>query len=166
MLTDEQIRELIAVPKSIAALVPRNGFRVEDRHRRCELELSSDSGGFRKFDVFIRQNIRFAGNFSIGLRCQVGDTNRTITVTLARYNGPHGETARSQDGHYALPHIHYITEAEIARGHQQPQEKLRTATDRYTTFVEALHAFFADISVSKYLDYFPELRQGRLFNEH
>ncbi len=95
-----------------------------------------------EFNVFVRQNIRFAGNFSIGLRYQANRGN-LATITLVRYNGPHGETSRSPDGHYALPHIHYITEEEIARGHMQPQENHRELTYRYSSFTEALRSHHA-----------------------
>ena len=162
MLTDEQIQELIVVPKQIVGRSPAVDYREENGHRRCDLDML-DEDGYREFRVFVRQNVRFIRNFSIGLRYEAHEGNLT-TITLARYNGPHGETSRSQDGHYALSHIHYITEVEIARGHVQPQEKERNPTTRYGIFEEALRAFFEDTSTSNYIDYFPELSQGRLFN--
>lgn len=164
MLTDEQIRELIVVPKTIVSRSPPKGYKEENRNNRCDLDME-DEHGHRKFKVFARQNIRFVSNFSIGLRYEASEANLTA-ITLARYNGPHGETSRAQDGHYALPHIHYITATEIARGHLQPQEKLRQSTTRYHTFEEALRAFFEDTRTSNYIDHFPELIQGQLFNEH
>ena len=85
------------------------------------------------------------------------------SVTLVRYNGPHGETSRSQDGHYAKPHIHRITAQEIESGSIQPQESHRENTDRYNTLEEALSIFFFDVGVINYSDYFPELLQRSLF---
>ena len=164
MLTDEQIQELIAVPKQIVGRSPKEDYREENGSMRCDLVMLEEDG-CRKFRAFARQNIRFSGNFSIGLRYETHNGGLTY-ITLARYNGPHGETSRAQDGHYALPHIHYITEAEIMRGHIQPQEKLRHLTDKYHTFNEALRAFFEDTRTLNYLDHFPELTQGRLFDEH
>ena len=161
MLTDEQIKDLIAVPKRI---VNRSPYRLGDNDRRCELELVSEEDGYPAFRAFVRQHVRFFRNFSIGLRCEAREGKLT-TITLARYNGPHGETSRSQDGHYALPHIHYITESEIARGHSSPQETHRDVTARYSNFEEALRTFFEDTSTMNYVDYFPELGQGRLFDE-
>lgn len=115
-----------------------------------------------EFTVFTRQNIVFIENFSIGLRYQTNDP-KLGTVTLVRYNGPHGEYSRHPDGHHAVPHIHRITATEIASGSTQPQERDREITDRYSTFETALVVFFADIGAINYGEYFPELLQGRLF---
>ena len=162
MLTDDQIQELIEVPKQIVVRSPANGYREDNGNWRCDLDMF-DEDGYREFRVFVRQNMRFMRNFSIGLRYEAHEGNLT-TITLARYNGPHGETSRSEDGHYALSHIHYLTEDEISHGHFQPQEKMRTLTTRYASFEEALRAFFEDTSTLNYIDYFPELRQRRLFD--
>lgn len=159
-MTDEQIQELIAVPKRIIGRSPAVDYREENGNRRCDLDMLDEDGN-REFRVFVRQNVRFIRNFSIGLRYEAHEGNLTA-ITLARYNGPHGETSRAQDGHYASPHIHYITEAEIARGHIQPQEKFRQPTDRYDALEEALRVFFKDTQTLNYIDFFPGLRQGRL----
>ena len=115
------------------------------------------------FVVFIRQNNRFIENFTIGLRYHTGD--KTLgTITLLRYNGPHGESRPQTDGHYAKPHIHRVTEAEIASGSRQPQERHREITDRYSTFEEALYVFFDEIAITNLVEYFPDALQMRLLN--
>ena len=96
---------------------------------------------------------------------QTGD-KRLGTITLVRYNGPHGEINRHADGHYNKPHIHRITAAEIASGSTEPQESHREITTRYGTFEQALLVFFDDIAAPDSGQYFPELLQGRLFNGH
>ena len=162
MLTDRQIRELIARPKAIVKKEPVRGYKEENHHRRCDLELETMPSSDDEFTVFTRQNIVFIENFSIGLRYQTNDP-KLGTVTLVRYNGPHGEYSLHLDGHYAVPHIHRITATEIASGSTQPQERDREITDRYSTFENALVVFFADIGATNYGEYFPELLQGRLF---
>ena len=162
MLTDRQIRELIARPKVIVKKEPVRGYKEENHHRRCDLELETTPSRDDEFTVFTRQNIVFIENFSIGLRYQTNDP-KLGTVTLVRYNGPHGEYSRHPDGHFAVPHIHRITATEIASGSTQPQERDREITDRYSTFENALVVFFADIGATNYGEYFPELLQGRLF---
>lgn len=118
-----------------------------------------------EFTVFIRQNDKFIENFSIGLRHKTKD--RTLgTITLLRYNGPHGESSRGPGGHFGRPHIHRVTARELVEGNREPQERHRDMTDRYSTFEEALSVFFRDIAASNYLDYFRELRQLELFNGH
>ena len=165
MLTDHEIESLVRLPKNIVSKTPAVGYRNENLHRRCELELTASSSPITEFTVFIRQNDKFIENFSIGLRYRTKD--RTLgTITLVRYNGPHGETSRGPGGHFGRPHIHRVTARELAEGNREPQERHRDMTDRYSTFEEALSVFFRDITASNYLDYFGELRQLELFNGH
>ena len=161
ILTDNEILELIACRKSIGKKEPVRGYKEEYGHRRCDLGLESIDDEDR-FTVFIRQCLKFSENFSVGLRYHTND--RTLgTITLARYNGPHGETSMQPDGHFAASHIHRITEVEIASGSSQPQEKHREITARYSTLNQALPVFFVDTGVTNYLEYFPDVVQGRLF---
>ena len=165
MLTDQEIVNLISIPKKIVAKEPSaaGAYRQRDRDRRCDLDLQAASDDTKKFSVFIRQSDKLIENFSIGLRYQTGD-NDLRTITLCRYNGPHGETSHDADGHYAKPHIHRITASEVESGSTQPQERHREITDRYKTYEQALRTFFADIQATNCKNYFPELFQRRLFN--
>ena len=163
MLTDNRIVALIAEPKRILSKSPVNGYREENHHNRCDLELESEPDGERKYAVFVRQNQHFIENYSIGLRQLTGDPSMG-PIILVRYNGPHGEYSTQQDGHYATAHTHRLTEEELAAGSTQPQEKHREPTDRYGTFDEALHVFLNDIGVTNSTDYFPHLQQRRLFD--
>jgi hypothetical protein len=165
MLTDQDIQKLIELPKAIVARVPSKGFKEDRGYKRCDLDLLAETDPSTRFAVFIRQNTNFVENFSIGLRYRTDDRSLG-TVTLVRYNGPHGEISRDLDGHYAKPHIHRITADEIASGSVQPQESHREITNRYSTYEQALMVFFDDIAISNRGDYFPELLQGRLFNGH
>lgn len=159
-MTDQEIRDLIACPKTITSRQPARGYRAENRQNRCDLDLRADNDG-RTFKVFIRQSTEFIENFSIGLRFQT-DSRLLGIITLARYNGPHGESSRAPDGHYAQSHIHLISARELASGSAQPQEKDREITTRYGTFEQALVVFFADVGITNTDEYFPELRQRRL----
>ena len=161
-MTDQEIHNLIARPKTIVSRQPARGYRTENRQNRCDLDLQAD-GSDGAFKAFIRQNTDFIENFSVGLRFQTGSRLLGL-ITLARYNGPHGEVSRAPDGHYAQPHIHRITERELASGSVQPQENDREITNRYRTFEEALREFFADTGVTNADEYFPGLWQGRLFD--
>ena len=164
MLTDHEIEDLIAVPKAIVSKTPTIGYREVSGSNRCDLDLQADSVSDVKFRVFIRQSVRYIENFTVGL--QYRNDRRYGDITLLRYNGPHGETSRDEDGHYALPHIHRITAAELALGSTQPRETRREITARYGTLEDALIVFFDDTAVSNYDAYFPELRQGRLLDEY
>ena len=165
MLSDLEIQNLIGLPKMIGAKSPNKGYKEENGHERCDLDLEATSTSGAKFTAFIRRHNKFIENFSIGLRYQTDDRSLG-TITLVRYNGAHGEVSRQPDGHYAKPHIHRMTAAEIVSGNTQPQEGEREVTDRYSTYEQALTVFFIDSGVANYEVYFPGLLQGRLFNGH
>ena len=162
MMTNQDIQAPIRWPKAIVDKSPGRDYREEYGQRRCDLNLQAADDSGLTFSVFVRRSIRLPGNFSIGLRYPVNEGKLT-TITLTRYNGPHGETDRSADGHYALPHIHYITEEEIEAGHSQPQESHRELTNSYATFEEAMLVFFQDTATGNYARFFPELREPRMF---
>lgn len=162
-----RIHELIAVPKTILEKSPNSGYREENGSRRCDLKLQSHGeGNDGIFTVFIRQNLKFIENFSIGLcykKVDLGISN----VNLVRYNGPYGERSSAPDGHYAKPHIHRISETDLASGSTQPQEHNRVITDRYITLEQAIPLFFEDIGVSNYSQYFDFTQlQLEFTNEH
>ena len=162
MLTDQEIQALLVMPKAITHKQPATGYRDERFHRRCNLELTGADG--EHFEVFVRQHSMFIENYSIGLRYQTNEPP-IGTVILIRYNGAHGEESRQPDGHFAVPHIHRITEAELLSGSRQPQESHRAMTDRYSTFDEALQVFFSDMNVENAKDYFPIEWQPPLFDD-
>lgn len=161
MLTDDDIRNLISLPKTIERKTPVNGYDEKDGNKRCDLRLRAKSENGESFSVFVRQNIKFIENFSIGLRYFTGDSS-VGSITLVRYNGPHGEYSRHPDGHFAAPHIHRISWEEMDSGSYEPQERHREITDRYETFEQALSVFFADIAADGFESHFPNLDQKRL----
>ena len=159
-LTDRGIQHLISLPKEVTRRDPASGYRQEGRQRRCELDLQSLDDEALLFKVFVRQNTEFIENFSLGLRCRTRHTG-IGTITLIRYNGPHGETGLQPDGHFARPHIHRISWKEITSGSSQPQERLIEPTNRYGTFDQALVVFLGDIGVTNADLFFPDLQQLR-----
>ena len=164
-MTDNDIAGLIYLPKTIETKSPAAGYREVHGQRRCDLDLRATSEDGPSFSVFVRQNLMFSENYSIGLRYFTGD-RRLGSLTLVRYNGPHGEYSRHPDGHFAKPHIHRITEDEIASGSSEPQEQNREITNKYSTFDQALFIFFSDIAAVNFERHFPNLSQLRLFHGH
>ena len=164
LLTNQNIHDLIRLPKAISSKTPAKGYREEQGSRRCELDLAPLDDFGCVFPVFIRQNLKFTENFSIGLRYS-HEHQKSIPLTLVRYNGPHGESSRTADGHYAKPHIHLLTADEIAKGHSQPQERHREITNQYSTLEEALRVFFHDTRIQNYEEFFPGILQTRMFGE-
>ena len=107
MLTQQRIQELIKLPKTIVRRRPSHGYREEESgSRRCDLDLRSHGQDDGTFAVFIRQNLQFAENFSIGLRYRADLPLGAIT--LLRYNGPHGESSRAPA----------IVQMRLSYGHQ------------------------------------------------
>ena len=164
MLTNNQIAALVSAPKRITDRKPTVGYRIDRGNQRCDLELESVSDPKQRFAVFVRQNLEFVENFSVGLMFH-SDHPRLKTFQLIRYNGPHGESSFDDDGHYSHPHIHYMREVELSRGHSRPEPRLRELTNRFATFEQALICFFTDTSVEDYLHYFPNLAQGKMLDE-
>ncbi len=124
VLTDDDIARLIGLPKIVVNQTPSTGYSEVDNYRRRNLDLRAESDPSQRFSVFIRQNMTFIENYTIGLQYPTS-YRITGTITLVRYNGPHGEEAMSPDGHFARPHIHYLTAQELAEGYLQPREKRR-----------------------------------------
>ena len=163
-MTQQLIQELIRLPKTIVGKRPNAGYREERGSRHCDLDLRPCGQDEGTFAIFVRQHIRFVENFSLGLRYRGGDFPSGIT--LVRYNGAHGESSRNPDGHYAKPHIHRMTEQEIASGSTRPQERDRTVTHKYIRLADALLVFFKDVGVSNYRAYFPDILQPELSYGH
>lgn len=164
-MTEQEIQNLLDIPKTIGEKTPARGYKEENNQKRCDLELETNSLDNEKFSVFIRRHNTYIENFSIGLRYHSSGKALKV-ITLVRYNGAHGESSLHPDGHYALPHIHRITAQELASGSSHPQERHREITNRYSTFEQALRIFFEDVGVTNYAEFFPEALQPRLFDEH
>ena len=90
MLTQQRIQELIRLPKTIVRRRPSSGYREESGSRRCDLDLRSHGQDDGTFAVFIRQNLQFAENFSIGLRYRADLPLGAITL-IALQRAARGE---------------------------------------------------------------------------
>ena len=158
-MKDKEIQDLIDISKQIHKREPKNIYKTERNHKRCDLILSGGQSSNIRFDVFIRQNQTFIENFSIGLSCKIPDLSSS--VQLIRYNGPHD--SRDNIEHHLKPHIHRITQEEIQSGNLKYPTKNIQITDKYNMFEEGLRTFLIDMKVTNWQEYFPELEQGRLF---
>ena len=57
ILTDDDIRSLIHLPKMIESRSPAVGYREANGQRRCDLEMQAASNDGVSFSVFVRQNV-------------------------------------------------------------------------------------------------------------
>jgi len=136
ILSNEQIEMLISMPKKVTK-APRKLPLDEFGHSRNDFELQS-TDKVNHFRVFMRQNLDFQENFSIGLNLLGTDGSDT---PLLRCNGPYGahiELSASLPPHFTY-HIHIATADSLENGTQP--EIHAEETSAYGTFDDAL-AFF------------------------
>jgi len=146
---DQEIQELICCPKTVHE-PPRKTMKEERGHLRNEMIVRSADEKF-KFRVFMRINQKFNENFSIGLDYFPDDEPGSIT--LLRYNGPHGEHISFP--HHVLYHIHK-TNAECVNTGLKPERNI-IAADNYASFQEALRQFLKDINLTDAAKHFPSV---------
>lgn len=129
---------MISCPKEISE-APKREMKLDGAHLRNGAKMTALNETKGEFTVFLRQNVDFPENFSIGLTYSPHDGRDTIT--LIRCNGKHGDFNESFDPehpHWDF-HIHHATEAAIEAGHAP--EKFAKKTTEYASFEEAIQVF-------------------------
>lgn len=104
--TDEEIQELIVMPKRITVR-PNKQMQLVYKHFKNNMKLESTDGQFN-FSVFMRKNEAFHENFSIGLVYHSKVDAKELH--LLRINGPHGPHALFE--HHDRCHIHYCKRSQ------------------------------------------------------
>jgi hypothetical protein len=159
-LTGNQIEELITCSKRVAT-APARSFKEENRHRRKDMGLEATLDPKGVFEVFIRQSLEFAEDFSLGLVYHSLDGKR---MTLIRYNGQHEQTNNPLD--QAKPHFQYHVHTATADNLNNGRYDKHPAapTPEYASFEEATGAFLARIGLeqSDVAEYFPNLSEQLL----
>lgn len=144
--TDELIKDLIACPKNLQGLNPKN--KANSKHTETEGRAVS-ADGKHKFVIWNRIHIELAENFTWGLRYV---TSQGRHIVLVRYNGDHGRHKNPDEKFLYGAHIHLITAKEIQRGLTEPE--WAKPTDRYQFVHDAGHAFRIDLKVLNWGKYF------------
>jgi hypothetical protein len=160
VISDTEIDELITCRKRITH-PPRKEMIQDSAHRRNDFKCEGIEGDDR-FRVFMRQNLAFPENFSIGLVYLCDDGSE---VTLLRCNGPHGPVvddplATGPNSHVCF-HIHQAQAAIIEAGLRP--EAGAVATTKYGTFEDALAYFVRRCGIEEAEQYFFSLRNPTLF---
>lgn len=138
---NEHIENLIYCEKEIIE-PPSKEYKKDGGHFKKNFTLRSVNGLYF-FRAFIRQNIMFCENFSIGLDYKPKDEKGTIC--LLRCNGSHGEN--KQLPHHNNCHIHQATAKTINSGTKSESDvKL---TNEYSTFDEAIQYFITVINLKQ-----------------
>lgn len=157
--TDGEIARLVDCLKTIKE-VPRREMKEENRHRRNDLLAASDDGA--EFDVFIRQSLDFAEDFSIGLVFRASDGKR---ITLVRFNGQHEQSPQlfNSNPHFSY-HIHKATAENLNAGRLEKHPA--TVTDRYASLDEAIAEFMTTTNIQGWQKHFPNAVPMPLFRQN
>ncbi len=100
------------------------------------------------FSLFVRVNVDFPENFSVGLLYSPNDGRPEIP--LLRCNGKHGEfnagknRSRSNHPHWNY-HIHRASETTLAAG--ESAEKYASVTDKFASLDDAVWYFLKEINL-------------------
>ncbi len=139
--TQIEIDALISCPKEISA-APARSLKLEGAHLRNDARLLATDGTKGTFTIFIRKNVDFPENFSVGLMYKANDDRPEIK--LLRCNGKHGYYNEGMGGfvptdpHYDF-HIHRASEKALDSGFTA--EKYATATTEFASLEEAVQYF-------------------------
>jgi hypothetical protein len=157
--TDEFIDRLFQISKIFIDPPPKE-YREDRGHMKKNFTIQSDDGQYN-FRGFIRYNIRFPENFSIGLDYDPKEEKGTIC--LLRCNGDHGEN--NVFPHHATFHIHRASAFTINEG-LKPESNIEQTT-AYSGLEEAIQYFINLINIdnSQSEKYFPP-KQLTLFGEN
>jgi len=157
--TDEFINQLFQCVKIFIDSPPKDYQEVRG-HMKKNFTLQSVDGQFN-FKGFIRYNVRFPENFSIGL--DFNPKEEKGTICLIRCNGDHGENAAHP--YHSSFHIHRATAFTINEG-LKPESHIEE-TNAYSGLEEAIQYFIKFIAIdnSQAEKYFPP-KQLTLFDEN
>ena len=156
--TTEKIDELISCPKTITE-PSKKEMKVENGHKSNDMELTSKDGKLM-FSVFLRVNIDFPENFSIGLRYLPEEERGSICLLI--FNDPHGvfESYGKIPTSHFVPHIHKAKTENIEAGLRP--EKDGELTEKFVTYEQALPYFLQTINVIDAEVHFPNITQNTL----
>ncbi|HUT02662.1 MAG TPA: hypothetical protein VM163_02075 [bacterium] len=158
--TDREIDYLIRCKKRVIQ-PPRKKMSDVQGSLRNEMTVESVEERYH-FHIFMRQNIDFNENFSIGLVFLPSDGRQKIR--LIRFNGVHVHRELASDSMsshwHECYHIHKAKAGNISAGSREDQSAVRT--DRYASYEEALSEFFREIHLIDIRDHFPTPSQSSL----
>lgn len=155
--TDEDMTQLISCQKRITQ-PPRREMRTDGQMLRNEMGLESLDGK-HSFHVFMRQNLIFSENFSLGIEYLPKDEPGRFC--LLRCNGKHG--GNKANPHHSNCHIHRSKAEDINAGifmerHIEPISEYAAFRDALTYFLLLINIATADLA-----QHFPGIVQTELF---
>jgi hypothetical protein len=142
ILTDEQIKQLLSVPKKITT---PNARWKEQRGSKQRNFLVTSEDQTLLFSLFLRQNQRLTQGFSCGLLYHHPSGEK---IMLTRYNGSDHPHHNALDGSRCdFPcHIHMATSQYMASGRKA--EHFALSTQRYADLRGAAAAIAGDCNIA------------------
>lgn len=140
MYTDNIIQELLECEKQVVD-PPSKDFKEDRGQLKKVFSLQSIDGKYA-FNAFIRGNIYFNENFSVGL--DYNPKEEKGTLCLLRCNGAHGENIVFP--HHSYFHIHKANAESINSG-LKPESNI-VETDDYASLEEAIQYFILTINIT------------------
>ena len=140
-----EVEALISCPKEVSE-APKREMKLDGAQKRNTAKLVALDGTNGEFTIFMRQNVDFPENFSIGLAYSPRDGRETIT--LLRCNGKHGDFNSNfdpQHPHWDF-HVHRASDKAIEAGFAP--EKFAIKTTEYASFEEALQVFVKQVNLN------------------
>lgn len=141
-ITDDFIQHLLKCPKQV--LNSRAKKMIHDGNEKINYNLQSTDKDNYKFRLFVRQNSRVRGCFSVGL---IWESPSGENLILTRYNGNshvHQNDLEKENFEHCF-HVHIATERYI-RTNKKP-EKYAYPHDGFTTVEGALHCLVQDCNI-------------------
>ncbi len=151
---------MIEIPKVIEEIQPKI-MKIESGHQRQKITLKSMDNQ-KRFWIFVRRNLKFAENFSVGLVYSATDGKN---MHLLRLNGAHGQVSKKPfglDPHNEF-HIHVLTRDDIESGNYIKPSGVML-TDEFVTLEQAIVVMLKKANVLNGRNYFSNLDQLNLFN--
>ena len=140
-MNDEQIAALIAEEKIVAN--PSARWSHVKNVRQKTFSATSQSGN--TYSIVLRQNTKYAENFSCGIRLDVPGAD---PLMLVRYNGSdHGHSNPIENTSWpeGFFHIHRATQRYIESGRKS--EHFAETTQRFTTLASAFRCMVKDCNI-------------------
>ncbi|MFA5728332.1 MAG: hypothetical protein WC957_02795 [Candidatus Neomarinimicrobiota bacterium] len=159
-MNDQEIKELIEIPKVIEELQPKV-LKIESGHQRQKIILKSMDNQ-KRFWIFVRRNLKFVENFSVGLVYSAPDGKN---IHLLRLNGAHGQVSKKPfglDPHIDF-HIHTLTSNDFESGNYNKPSGIEL-TNEFVSLEQATAKMFIKANILNGRDFFSNLDQLNLFN--
>lgn len=134
---NREVNDLIRIRKLITNK-RRPDWIEENRHYKINLNLFCPEHSEFKFIMFLRKQVTFPANFTIGLRMDTPNPLADSSIVLVRFQGPHGGQSGDRKTLHNDFHIHLYTEDDLLHKRKRASYK---GPGCFNSFEEAVLEF-------------------------